>query len=517
MRSRRLFLALPFAVALALEPAPRAVARLAAGESPLPLPSSAATTEAASATVVPPAASSPTTPRPALAAALATETANALRSASELGVHVVEVESGAPIYSYLADVPRVLASNTKLLTTAAALDAFGTGYLFETRLVSRGKIERGVLRGDLGVVGGGDPNISGRDWAGDSYGVFRAWARDLVTRGIRQIDGDLFLAAGLFAGAKVHPDWPRNQLGSWYEAPVDALSFNDNCILVRVHPGERAGDAAIIELVPNLPLLTISNSAKTKAGGRMQVAVDREGGVLRVTGSIPRGLSSFDTWITVPDPATYFGAAMIDALRQEGIAVRGEIHKVDRLPGPVWERISVYRSDLLTAVQVANKRSQNFYAESLVKLLGDYSCGDGSWRGGTRAVREFLRSVGVPLESVRLADGSGMSRANSMPAREVVRLLRHMWFHAAGPEFVRSLPYGGENMGSWRRRLATPPYQGNVFAKTGTLADVSALSGYARAASGKVYAFSILGNRAVNTNGARDAQDRIVRAIVDFG
>ncbi len=88
-----------------------------------------------------------------------------------------------------------------------------------------------------------------------------------------------------------------------------------------------------------------------------------------------------------------------------------------------------------------------------------------------------------------------MSRDNRFCPRHLTTLLRHMFFHPAGTEFAQSLPYGGEDNGSWKRRLADPPYRGNVFAKTGTLDGVSALSGYAKAVSGKAYAFSILCNR----------------------
>lgn len=90
-----------------------------------------------------------------------------------------------------------------------------------------------------------------------------------------------------------------------------------------------------------------------------------------------------------------------------------------------------------------------------------------------------------------------------------------MFFHPAGAEFAQSLPFGGEDMKSWKRRLAAPPYRGNVFAKTGTLNGVSALSGYARGVSGKAYAFSIVVER--SRIDAHAAEDRIVMALIDNG
>ncbi|HEV2846357.1 MAG TPA: D-alanyl-D-alanine carboxypeptidase/D-alanyl-D-alanine-endopeptidase, partial [Thermoanaerobaculia bacterium] len=443
------------------------------------------------------------------------EVARAVQLNGALGVHVVEIDTGETVYAHNADELLVLASNQKLLTTAAALDALGPGYFFETRLVFRGRTTGEVMDGDLGVVGSGDPQISGREYGGDPFGAFRPWAAALRERGVRRITGDLYLAHGLFESLKVHPDWPADQLTEWYEAPVSALSFSDNCILVRVSPG-KAGGAAVVETVPAVPLFRIENRAVT-SGKRQgaRIYVSRTEDVLTVRGSIDAGSGPFETWVTVPDPVRYFGAGLRAALAEEGIVVEGALRPVERLPGAVWERVAVHRSDLVTAVRTTNKRSQNFYAESLLKALAAERCGRGSWREGARALGEFVESIGVPRSAFQFADGSGMSRQNRITARALTTLLRHMFFHPAASEFAQSLPYAGENMGSWKRRMAAPPYRGNVFAKTGTLNGVSALSGYAKAASGKSYAFSIVLNK---TRGdSHGTQDRIVMALIDNG
>ena len=450
----------------------------------------------------------------ALYRALEVQVSQALRVTSALGVHVVDLDTGESVYGYSPDEPRVVASNTKLFTTAAILDALGPGYAFETRLMLNGPVKDGVLQGPLGVVGSGDPQISGRDYAGDPFAPFREWARALRDRGIERVTGDLYLDHGLFDPPLVHPDWPRDQLTRWYEAPVEALSFSDNCILVRVWPG-KAGGAAQVEMVPDVPVLQLRNTARTIGKGGQNVIIHREGEELFVKGSIRSNSGPVESWVTVPDPVRYFGQGLIEALAEEGVRVEGRLRPVDRLPSLVWERVAVHRSDLLTAIRVTNKRSQNFYAESLAKHLGALRCGRGSWEDGVRAVGEFATGLGIPKGSFNLADGSGMSRENRFAPRHLTLLLRHMFFHEAGSEFAQSLPYSGEDLGSWKRRMAQPPYAGNVFAKTGTLEGVSALSGYAKAVSGKAYAFSILLNRVGGD--ARGAQDSIIRALIDNG
>jgi D-alanyl-D-alanine carboxypeptidase/D-alanyl-D-alanine-endopeptidase (penicillin-binding protein 4) len=449
--------------------------------------------------------------------AVGLEVGRALRDTAALGVHVLELASGDTVYTYNGDEERLTASNTKLFTTAAALDAFGPGFLYETRLGMRGAIAGGELHGDLGVIGSGDPNISGRAFDGDSFAVFRDWARELAAHGVRRVAGDLYLATGLFEPLQIHPDWPRGQLASWYEAPIAALSFNDNCVLVRVWPSLRGG-AARIETVPPVPVFRIANSARTSDSRRHNhLTVLRREDELVVSGSIYRGSGPLEEWVTVPDPVHYFGLGLIQALAEEGIEVRGQLRPVEHLPGPVWEQVAVYRSSLLDAVRIANKRSQNFYAESLVKLLGARRCGEGSWRKGVEVVREFLVGLGVPGTAFQMVDGSGLSREDRFTPRATTQLLRHMYFHPWGAEFVQSLPGAGEEDGSLHVRMTLPPYRGNIFAKTGTIEGVSALSGYARAVSGKTYAFSVLLNRTRSTGEARQAQDRIVMALVDHG
>jgi D-alanyl-D-alanine carboxypeptidase/D-alanyl-D-alanine-endopeptidase (penicillin-binding protein 4) len=449
--------------------------------------------------------------------AVGLEVGREARRTESMGVHIVEVGSGETVYSYNGDDPRTTASNTKLPTTAAALDALGAGYLYETRLLLRGPVEEGTLRGDLGVVGGGDPNISGRAFDGDSYGAFRGWARELAAHGVRRVAGDLYLDSGLFEARQIHPDWPRAQLASWYEAPVAALSFNDNCVLVRVWPRESSG-LVRVEMVPPVRVFQVENRAVTSSSRRgNHLTVVRHEDRLLVSGRIYRQSGPLEVWVTVPDPVQYFGLALVGALAEEGIEVGGRLRPVTRLPGPAWERVAVYRSSLLDAIRIANKRSQNFYAESLVKLLGARRCGEGSWSGGVRAVGEFLVGLGVPAASFHMVDGSGMSREDRFTPHALTQLLRHMYFHPWASEFMQSLPSSGELEASLHGRMRAPPYRGNVVAKTGTIEGVSALSGYAKAVSGKVYAFSVLVNRSRDVGQARQAQDRIIMALIDHG
>lgn len=453
-----------------------------------------------------------------LAPVLQREVEAARRVAPALGVHVVDLASQHEVFAYQPDLPRILASNTKLLTTAAALHELGPDYRFVTRALVGGSVENGTLQGDFAIIGSGDPNLSGRFHDGDVFAVFRPWAAALAARGVRRIAGDLVLVNGMFEGPRVHPDWPRDQLTTWYEAPVEALSFSDNCVLVRVRPGRTAGSPAIVETVPKLDYFRIENTARTGEQGGNLFVTRREGtDVLVVGGRIGRRSGPLEVWVAVHDPTAYFAAAVRAALAEAGIEILGGTRPTHGLPPGAWEEVARHESDLERTLAVTNKRSQNFYAECLAKLIGLRLRGQGSWPAATAAIGGVLTAMGVDPTQFTLADGSGMSRGNQATPRVMTTVLARMYQHTFGREYVRSLPYSGEEGLSWRRRLASDPYRGNVFAKTGHLNGVTTLSGYAKATSGRVYAFSILCNSVRSSADARAAQDRIVKALIDRG
>lgn len=457
---------------------------------------------------------------PTLQQALAVEIEAARKSSRAFGVHIVDLSSRQSAFAVDADQPRILASNTKLLTTAAALETLGADFVFETRVMVRGTAKEGVLAGDLAIFGSGDPNLSGRFHDGDSYAIFREWAAALKARGISRVSGSLYLVNGLFNPPNVHPDWPRDQLTSWYEAPVEALSFNDNCVLVRVWPASRAGLPARVETVPKLDYFEIRNSATTtgtRNKNRLYVGRLGDSDTIVVSGTIGLRTGPGESWVAVQNPTSYFGASLKAALAEEGVLVDGGIVPAHGSPGGTWELVTTHQSDLARTLEVTNKRSQNFYAESLAKLLGWKVRGEGSWTAGVGVVGDFLAGLGIAPATFSLVDGSGLSRGNQMSPRSMTGLLEQMYFRALGRDFLRSLPFSGEQGLKWQRRLARAPYAGNVFAKTGTINGVSTLSGYAKAVSGRVYAFSILFNQVRSNSGAHAAQDRIVAALIDRG
>jgi D-alanyl-D-alanine carboxypeptidase/D-alanyl-D-alanine-endopeptidase (penicillin-binding protein 4) len=211
----------------------------------------------------------------------------------------------------------------------------------------------------------------------------------------------------------------------------------------------------------------------------------------------------------VHDPLA--SAAALRGAFAEGIELTGGSRLVLGLPEGLWEEVARHQSDLATTLAVTNKRSQNFYAECLAKLLGRRLEGHGSWPAAVTAVARLMTRLGLEPASFQLADGSGLSRADEATPRAMTSLLERMYFHSFGRDFVRSLPYSGED-GFLARRLPNRPTAQRGRQDRHLPGSPVGLRQGAPAGC----ALSIR-NQVRSNAAAHAAQDRIVRALIDRG
>jgi len=248
---------------------------------------------------------------------------------------VRNLRSGNVVYARNPERNLKPASTLKLVTTAAALDALGPDARIRTTVETAGRLDGlGRILGDVYLVGRGDPNLSGRFADGRPTAIFEDMAEALRQQGVRRIEGRVIGQEGLFSGDRRGDDWSWGDLVWGYGAEVSALSFNDNCVLVRVWPRQKSG-LVRVETVPPVHIFQVTNSAVTTNSRRHNHrTVQRREDRLIVTGTIGRDSGPLEVWVTVHDPVRYFGMAMVGALAEEGIEVQGRLRPVRRLPGP---------------------------------------------------------------------------------------------------------------------------------------------------------------------------------------
>jgi D-alanyl-D-alanine carboxypeptidase/D-alanyl-D-alanine-endopeptidase (penicillin-binding protein 4) len=442
---------------------------------------------------------------------------------ADVAVAVVEVETGKRVYARNLDLPLAPASNMKLLTTAAALGMLGPDHHLSTRLLSDAPPdESGVLHGDLVVEGGGDPclrtDLLGLEDVGDPAALLAAIA---TSAGLSGVEGGLVLDDGLLDRQWLHPDWPAGDVEMSYAAPIGALSMHTNCLSIEVGGAGRPS-AKLLTATPDYHLRNELRAATKPATCQVGALRPDGHGLVRVRGSIGRGVTNRPLEVPVHDPADLFGGCLREALGRSGVTFSGDTETRAGAAAAIEEPyvLGSLETPLGNAVLLANKESDNSIADHLFKLLGAKVVGEGSFSGGGRAIGRFLREkVRTDTDSLMLRDGSGLSPHNRVTARAMVDMLVAMANAdpAVRDPFLHTLPVSGLD-GSLAARLTDQPYQGAVRAKTGYISRVSCLSGYARSRTGRTYAFSILinGYGAKHNNTQMKAiQDSICRALVD--
>jgi D-alanyl-D-alanine carboxypeptidase/D-alanyl-D-alanine-endopeptidase (penicillin-binding protein 4) len=361
-------------------------------------------------------------------------------------------DAGRPLYARRAATPRLLASNAKLFTTAAALGRLGAGATLDTRALSAGAPADGTVTGNLYLRGGGDPGFGSAAFARRAYGSggasVEALAAAVRAAGVRRVSGAVVGDESLFDARRGGP--ASGYRPSIYVGPLSALSFN-------------------------------------------------------------RGLSSASGRAFQTNPPGFAAAAFDRALSRAGISVAGR-PRAGRAPGGAVEVAKVSSPTLARIAARTNKPSDNFFAETLLKVLGARAGGGGTTAAGARQATAYARQRGA---AVRLVDGSGLARGNRASPRSVARLLHGMRSTPVFDAFFGSLAVAGRE-GTLARRMRGGAARGNCRAKTGTLTGVSALSGYCRTRGGRTVVFSFLMN-GVSPVSARRLQDRMAEAVARLG
>jgi len=402
------------------------------------------------------------------------------------------------------------ASNMKLLTLAAAADRLGWDFRYTTRLEMAGTIEGGALRGDLIVVGSGDPAITA---SGGPAPAFATFAEGLKRAGITRVDGRIIGDDNAFDDEELGPGWAWDYLSAGYAARSGALSYNDNQITVRIAPGAAAGEPARIEAVPAGHGLTlVSGIVTVDAASGASIDVFRLPGSDRLTlsGTIRVGATAVNRTVSVDNPTRFFADALRLSLEAQGIAVRDGAWDVDdvadRPPAANRRTLATYESaPLAELAKILMKVSANFDTENVLKTVGLVVRQEGSTAAGRSAARETLTSWGIPPDSYVMYDGSGLSRYNYVSADAIVRLLTHVWQseRLRGP-FIASLPIAGRD-GTLANRMRGTVLEGKVEAKTGTIANVRSLSGFLETRSGQRLVFAMIANHYTASSAQVDA------------
>ncbi len=424
-----------------------------------------------------------------------------------ISLEVADVDTGQVLASFHEHTAVNPASNAKLYTAAVALATLHGEHRFETALL--GTQKGSAVTGNLVLRGYGDPSLT----TADLFELVQA----LKGSGVRSIAGDVMVDQRFFDEETTPPGFEQ-QPSEWasFRAPVSAVALNENTVTLTVRSTE-PGAPAIARFDPP-GFVDVEGEVKTSDGGADTVGLELTGTGRRLhaklSGAIARDSHVVRYTRRVDDPTLLAGYALKALLEAADIKVGGDVKIATGREGAV---IAHHESaPLSTLLYSLGKQSDNFYAEMVFKSLGGEVKGrPAKSASGAELVERWLGRVGAGDTGLVIKNGSGLFDSNRTTAASVVALLRAAWKDPTiQPEFVAQLAIGGVD-GTLKHRFRSGRAKRLVRAKTGTLEDAAALSGYVLSPSGKgPLAFSVIMNHvAGKVSAARAAADSLVETM----
>ena len=425
----------------------------------------------------------------------------------QFSIHVVEAAGGQTVYDHDARELMTPASNMKLITTAAALHYLGPDFEYKTKV--------GLCEDTLVIIGSGDPLLG--DPVIDAQRNRKAgWILDdiaaaLKRKGIITIN-DVVVDTSVFDDQRVHPNWPADQLNRWYAAEVSGLNYNNNC--VNIVARNTAGRIEIF-VEPQTSFLEIINEITPVSEGGSAIGAYRNRQPNRLTLKGKCQSQATITDLAIERPAAFFGLLLAENLARAGIKPQGRVIEKTVADRSNFKLLTEYSTPISDCLVRANKSSLGLATEALLKTIAAESglCdAGGSWEVGRGLISKYLSdTIGLDASQFFIDDGSGLSRVNELTANAVTKLLLNLYKSRKWQMYRDSLAVGGVD-GTIEKFFYQSNYKGRIFAKTGYIEGVRALSGLCMTEKGD-FLFSILAN---NTNGlTRKALNDIAKAIID--
>lgn len=417
---------------------------------------------------------------------------------SRWGILVQTQGDQQTLYAQNAEQYFIPASNVKLLTTAAVLEQWGERYRIRTSVYQLNSQTGDVV---LRVVGRGDPSLTDED--------LRTLAQQIRDRGITEVSlliGD----DSYFQGNAINPTWEWQDIQAGYGAPVNSLILNQNAIGFTLVPQALGQPLQVVWDDPTeYDQWQINNRSLTVDGNASEfvsVGRDLNQRVLYVQGQLREGSVPEPVAVSIPQPAQYFMQRFLLALAAEDISVQQTLVTSSPISELGNEIASVESPPLAELLIETNQQSNNLYAEALLQSLStarsstagassdESSSNESSLDVSLNALTTILTQLGVAPDGYALADGSGLSRHNRVSPEAIVQTLQGMARSHNAETYQNSLSVAGVS-GTLTNRFRDTPVQGNLQAKTGSLTDTTALSGYLKPSNYTGLTVSIIANQ----------------------
>ncbi len=431
-------------------------------------------------------------------------------------------EAGEVIVQHDMNRSLSTASTMKVITTATALAILGEGYRYKTYLEYDGKIQNGVLLGNVYIRGTGDPTTGS-----DRFGVensmestLATWAEALKKVGIFKIEGKIIGDATFFSSQTIPDNWVWADIGNYYGTGASGLCLNENMYKIHLKTGKREGDPVSLlywdESMKNLSFINELTTGKPGSGDNSFIFGAPYTTLRYIRGTLPPGHDNFVIKGSVPDPEEFAAEMFCDKLAELGIHTTngtGSMLKLQfdgKISSPERNIFYTHLSPALKEIVYwTNQKSINLFAECLLSTIALVKTGIASTKKGAEEVWKFWEEKGIPTEGMFLQDGSGLSPNNAATPYQMTAILHKSRKEPWYPILLASLPIAGKT-GTLSSMAKDTPAEGKIQAKSGYMTRVRTYAGYVTTLSGKKYAFTIFTN---NYNDSASAMKKRIEGL----
>lgn len=425
---------------------------------------------------------------------------------ASIGVYAVDVTTKQVLMDYGGGRLLAPASTTKLFSTALALDVLGGDYRPVTSLYYNGVVKDSLLTGDVWIIGGGDMSLGSKYFVkNDRDGFLREWVSELKKKGIRQINGTVYVDGSGFGYEGVPDDWLWGDIGNYYGAHFSGIMMYDNLLEYHFKTSAAGTPTELLYTFPQMESLQFINTitSSMKSGDNSYIFGAPYSHVREGRGTLPQNTADFMVKGSLPDPELQMGIEFDRVLLAMGVIHNG-LSLSTRVtnvipPSATWQKIIDYKGRTIKEItRETNYESINVFAEGLMRLTSFVKTGNGTHEKSSNYMQSYWKEK-LKTNALFLSDGSGLARTNAIDAKTMCELLIYMNTSTGKTEFYNSLPVSGVS-GTLKNVAKNQAAHGKIHAKSGTMRRTKSYAGYAETASGKKIAFAFIANNYTGSN-----------------
>lgn len=429
-----------------------------------------------------------------------------------IGILVQDVDTGAIIYSKNADRYFIPASNQKLFTAFAALQYLNPNFTYQTRIfLDSTKLQNGVLYDNVYFQFTGDPTLTTAE--------LNQLIQKLKDANLQQISGDIIIDDTAFDDIAMSPGTTWDDQNYCFGAPLNSIILDHNCVGLTLAPTEPKQPVKIITSDKQPQYMFFINEVITQETNAADCAIKvrrMNDTTYHVSGCMRAKEDPKTIWLAIANPRINIQQALLQLLKNNNINFIGTI-RFKKITTPVKLFASEASPAMPVLINAMLKDSDNTIANAIFKTLGGFFSGStGNWQNGSDAIRSILnQSIRLEIAKTTFIDGAGISRYNYLTPKQILTLLRNVYYSNISTWFISSLPVSGTD-GTLKNRMKEDGLRGKVRAKTGSETGVTSLAGYLHTKNKRTLAFAILINGFVDSpTKYKVLEDKICATLIE--